>query len=152
MLQYVCDSFVLCVGAKGASQLRKKKYHTNAFCLKMRALKAFAFFSRSAAKIWEETWLNDATFDVMQLHGTRAGMHHGWAGGAAAVLFACDIPAPMFSAAQLHLHTCLYTSLDCAHMFDATHRRAWNSMCRLHEATCCISSTESGGWPEKICH
>lgn len=58
----------------------------------------------------------------------------------------------MFNAAQLQLHTCLYTSLGCAHMFDATQRRAWNSMCRLHEATCRISATESGGWPEKICH
>lgn len=108
----------------------------------------FCVFSRSPAKIWEETWLNDATFDVMQVHGhvqvcTTDGL---------AVLFACDIPAHMFNAAQLHLHTCLYTSLDCAHMFDATQRRAWNSMCRLHEATCRISSTESGGWPEKKSH
>lgn len=50
MLQYVCHSFVLCVGAKGKGQLRKKKYHTNAFCLKMRMMKAFAFFQEVRPK------------------------------------------------------------------------------------------------------
>ena len=50
MLQYVCHSFVLCVGAKGKGQLRKKKYHTNAFCLRMRMMKAFAFFQEVRPK------------------------------------------------------------------------------------------------------
>lgn len=103
---------VLCyVGVqRGEGQVRKKTYHTNAFCVKMSMMRSSAFVQEVRPKsgnrhgsMTQKLIIHaSSTVDVLQVHGTRARIHHGWAGGGVAVVFACDIVAHVFNASQLH--------------------------------------------------
>lgn len=61
--------FCAMCGCKGQGATEEKKIPHKWVLFKDAYDEGFCVFSRSPAKIWEETWLNDATFDVMQVHG-----------------------------------------------------------------------------------